>query len=49
MKNIEKLSLLSDAYITARYYFREFSKEKIEKMVELVKKLAKLMKYEKLF
>jgi HEPN domain-containing protein len=48
-KNMVELSLLSDAYITARYYFREFSEEEIKRLFDVVKKIASLIEYEELF
>jgi HEPN domain-containing protein len=42
-ENLEGISLLSDAYITARYYFRDFSKEEVERSFELIKKLSRMI------
>jgi HEPN domain-containing protein len=44
-ENPEGISLLADAYVAARYYFREFSKEEAKKSFELIKKLAKVIGY----
>ncbi len=45
-ENFDIITKLIDAYITSRYYTREFYKEEVEKALEFLKRLKKVLNYD---
>ncbi len=45
-ENFDAITKLVDAYITSRYYTREFYKEEVEKSLDFIKKLKKVLNYD---
>ncbi len=45
-ENFDAITKLIDAYITSRYYTREFYREEVERCAEFLKKLKKVLGYD---